>query len=131
MTNRLELLPRHRRTVKSILRLYVPGVEVWAYGSRVRGDCYDGSDLDLVLRGPGLAEISYSRLAALRRAFSASTIPIIVEVRDWAAMPSVFHREIESLHMVLVPRTEARTSDRTNCQPAAAKLEERAAGSQP
>ena len=101
MTDRLELLPRHRRMVQSILRLYVPEVEVWAYGSRVRGDCYDGSDLDLVLRAPGLRKIHTSRMAALRRAFSDSTIPIIVEVRDWATIPSVFRREIERMHTVL------------------------------
>ncbi len=118
MTDRLELLPRHRRMVEAILHLYVAGVEVWAYGSRVRGDSYDGSDLDLVLRGPGLAEIPYSRLTALRRAFSDSTIPIIVEVRDWATMPAAYQREIERLHMVLVegggPRPNASAKGRSD-----------------
>ena len=104
--------------VEAILHLYVAGVEVWAYGSRVRGDSYDGSDLDLVLRGPGLAEIPYSRLTALRRAFSDSTIPIIVEVRDWATMPAAYQREIERLHMVLVegggPRPNASAKGRSD-----------------
>ena len=108
MTDRLELLPRHRRMVQSILRLYVPDVAVWAYGSRVRGDCYDGSDLDLVLRGPGLRKIPAPRVSALRRAFSDSTIPIIVEVRDWATLPSVFRREIERMHTVLTAGREPR-----------------------
>ena len=40
--------------LEEILREHVPGVEVWAYGSRVSGHSHGGSDLDLVLRGPEL-----------------------------------------------------------------------------
>ena len=43
--------------LEGILREHVPGVEVWAYGSRVSGHSHGGSDLDLVLRGPDLEEI--------------------------------------------------------------------------
>ncbi len=32
-------------------------IEVWAYGSRVNGAAHEGSDLDLVIRGPNLAPI--------------------------------------------------------------------------
>ena len=54
MTERLHLLLRHRERLEALLREHLPGVEVWAYGSRVNGRSHDGSDLDLVLRGPGL-----------------------------------------------------------------------------
>ena len=37
----------------------LPGVEVWAYGSRVSGLSHDASDLDLVLRAPGLQPIPH------------------------------------------------------------------------
>ena len=36
------------------VRVHLPGVEVWAHGSRVTGGRHGGSGLDLVLRGPGL-----------------------------------------------------------------------------
>ena len=54
MTERLHLLPRHRERLEALLCEHLPDVEVWAYGSRVNGQSHDGSDLDLVLRGPGL-----------------------------------------------------------------------------
>ncbi len=53
MTEQLHLSAKHRRSLESLLREHLPHVEVWAYGSRVTGRSHDGSDLDLVLRGPG------------------------------------------------------------------------------
>ena len=52
MVERLRLQPRHREQIEALLRQHLPGVEVWAYGSRVNGRSHDGSDLDLVLRSP-------------------------------------------------------------------------------
>ena len=57
MTDRLHLSPRHRAEIAALLRKHLPDVEVWAYGSRVTGRSHDGSDLDLVLRGPLLQRI--------------------------------------------------------------------------
>ena len=34
MTERLDLQPRHRKQIEAMLREQLPGVEVWAYGSR-------------------------------------------------------------------------------------------------
>ena len=85
-----------------LLHKHLPGVEVWAYASRVNGRSHDGSDLDLVLRGPKLAEIDISRLADFTEALQDSTIPFLVEVRDWARLPESFHHEIEREHVVLV-----------------------------
>ena len=85
-----------------MLHKHLPGVEVWAYGSRVNGRSHDRSDLDLVLRGPKLAEIDTSRLADFIEALQDSTIPFLVEACDWARLPESFHREIEREHVVLV-----------------------------
>lgn len=95
MNDRLELPERYRRQVEEILRDRIPDAEVWAYGSRVDGTSYEASDLDLVVRAPGLRPISAMDMEALREAFRESNIPIIVEARDWARLPTSFHREIE------------------------------------
>ena len=103
----------------------MPGVEVWAYGSRVNGRSHDGSDLDLALRGPGLEEIQADRLAGFVDALRDSTIPFLVDARDWARLPESFHREIQREHVVLVagdqddrlegnPRGSMRTSSPTS-----------------
>lgn len=102
MGDRLRLESRHREQIEALLRMHLPDVEVWAYGSRVNGCSHDGSDLDLVLRSPDLSPISYDVLSALRRAFNDSNIPILVEVRDWAQLPESFRREIERGYVVLV-----------------------------
>ena len=102
MTERLHLSLRHRQQIEALLRRHLPGVEVWAYGSRVSGRSHEGSDLDLVLRGFGLTKIEPSRLADFEEALRDSTIPFLVEARDWARLPQSFHREIERDHVVLV-----------------------------
>ncbi len=85
-----------------MLREHLPDVEVWAYGSRVNGLGHDGSDLDLVLRGPGLEKIPLERLMDFEEAVRESTIPFLVEARDWARLPERFHREIEREYVVLM-----------------------------
>ncbi len=104
MTERLQLSPRHREQLEALLCKHLPEVEVWAYGSRVDGRSHDGSDLDLVLRGPGLAEIDLTRLADFQQALHDSTIPFLVEARDWARLPERFHREIEGQYVVLLAK---------------------------
>ncbi len=104
MTDRLRLSPRHRSILKALLRNHLPDTEVWAYGSRVNGRGHDGSDLDLVLRGPACEEIPLERLMDFEDAVRESTIPFLVEARDWARLPERFRREIEREHVVLVGR---------------------------
>ena len=106
MADRLHLSDRHRRTLKALFNEHLPGVEVWAYGSRVNGGSHDGSDLDLVLRGPELEEIPAGRLAEFEEAVRKSTIPFPVEARDWTRLPDWFHQDIETEHVVLVVQPE-------------------------
>ena len=102
MDDRLSLLPRHRSTIEEILANCAPGVEVWAYGSRVNGRSHPGSDLDLVLRAQGPEPLPLKTLAALSKAFHDSTIPFFVETRDWAHLPESFRAEIERDYVVLM-----------------------------
>ena len=106
MSDRLDLPIRYRDQVEALLREHVPGIEVWAYGSRVNGESHDASDLDLVLRGPELKRIPGEQLADLNAALEDSNVPIIVQVHDWARLPESFHREIERAYVVLVEGKE-------------------------
>ena len=100
MAERLQLKPRHRRMLEGVLRAHAPGVEVWAYGSRLSGRSHGGSDLDLVLRAPGREEIPVGKLVELEDSLRESTIPFLVEARDWARLPESFQREIERDNVV-------------------------------
>ena len=101
MADRLDLPSRHRRTLEALLRRHLPDVEVWAYGSRVNERCHAGSDLDLAMRRPGLEKIPAEQLADFADAVRESTIPFLVEARDWARLPEQFRREIEERRIVL------------------------------
>lgn len=106
MTDRLHLLPRHRSVLEKILQVHLPGVEVWAYGSRVNGRSHDGSDLDLALRAPGLTKIPAEQIADFKDAIYDSTIPFLIEARDWARLPERFQREIERDYVIVHSDTE-------------------------
>ena len=108
--DRLHLLPRHREMLLALLQEHLPGIEVWAYGSRVNGQSHDGSDLDLVLRSPDLQEIPIGRVGDFREALQESNIPFLVEARDWARLPKGFHREIERGYVVLVEKEDGNTA---------------------
>ncbi len=113
MADRLHLQPKHRQMLESLLCKHLPEVEVWAYGSRVTGRSHDGSDLDLVLRSPGLGKIPVGQLGDFEEAVRESNIPFLVEARDWARLPERFHREIERGHVVLVEGSEDRAGEPT------------------
>ena len=107
MTDQLHLLPKHRDILQDLLRQHLPDVEVWAYGSRTNGQSHDGSDLDLVLRGPALKEISADQLGAFDDAVEESNIPFLVDARDWARLPKRFQREIERRYVVVAPKNDS------------------------
>ncbi|MFT4153743.1 MAG: nucleotidyltransferase domain-containing protein [Parafilimonas sp.] len=69
-------------------------IEVWAYGSRVNGTAHDGSDLDLVLffneQMPNPAAV----MNALAEKIRNSSIPILVEIRNWSQLPENFKKNI-------------------------------------
>lgn len=102
----LRLPPRYLAMVREVLREHLPGLEVWAYGSRVGGDSYEASDLDLVARQPGDLTRASPNLWAAQEAFVASDLPIQVQLVDWARIPDTFHDEIEAAYVVIQRPTE-------------------------
>jgi predicted nucleotidyltransferase len=74
---------------------------VWAYGSRVKNEASEGSDLDLVVMNPKDPMIPFESLCELRTAFSESNLPIYVDVMDWARIPDSFRKEISKAYVVV------------------------------
>lgn len=106
----LHLPPAYLKMVQDILHTHLPEAEVWAYGSRVNGDFYEASDLDLVARQPDDLTHRQTHLHDVIEAFSESNLPIIVQIVDWALIPAAFKEEILASHLVLaipqISRTE-------------------------
>lgn len=95
MAAHLQLAPRHLQLLRELLQAQVPQVQVWAYGSRVTGGAHEGSDLDLVLRNPTCLSVPCEGWLDLKDALQESSLPILVDVHDWARLPADFHRNIE------------------------------------
>jgi len=101
MPDAIQIEPRDLASVQRILAEQVPEYEVWAFGSRARGNAQKFSDLDLavVTRTP----LPLDRYLDLRAAFSDSRLPIRVDVVDLAAADAAFRGLIEGEHVVLAP----------------------------
>lgn len=98
MTKEIILPPEHLQLVLSLTQKHLPGVEIWAYGSRVQGSPRRYSDLDLVaFTEPGQS----SSVNDLREAFEESDLPIRVDLFPWDELPDSFHHEIERGYAVL------------------------------
>ena len=89
----LDLEPRHLAEVRRILKLHVGGLEVWAFGSRVRGGAKPHSDLDLAVmtKAPLPMEITVD----LENALAESDLPFKVDVLYWDETSDTFRRLIE------------------------------------
>lgn len=101
MSHTLYLREQDRRRLTQLLAKYLPDVTAWVYGSRVKGDAHEASDLDIVLRSPDLKPIPIMALEDFLAAVQDSNIPILVEARDWARLPPSFHQEILKHYVVL------------------------------
>jgi len=100
----LDLPERWKAQLQEIMAQYAPTFEVWAYGSRVTGQCHEASDLDVVLIHPTHPDTkTCETLAALKEALSQSDIPITVDVMDWARLSPEFHQQINRQRVKLFP----------------------------
>lgn len=97
----IRLTAIERKIVLSILQQYVPEYEVWAFGSRVKGNAKPYSDLDLavITKQP----LSLETHANLVDAFSESDLPWKVDIVDWAATSENFKHIIQQQFEVLQP----------------------------
>lgn len=97
----LHLPDKYAQEVHRLLKLHIPRAEVWAYGSRVQGDFYEASDLDLVARFPPSDKPELFRLSEVTEAFQESNLPILVQIVDWDRIPQAFRDEISAGYVVI------------------------------
>ena len=91
----IDLSPAHLEIVRAVLLHGVPGVPVYAFGSRATRRARKFSDLDLALV-PEQA-LDWRVLARLREAFEESDLPITVDVIDWTQVGPEFKKQVGPL----------------------------------
>lgn len=80
------------RVVRAILRRWVPGLRVVAYGSRTRGRARKFSDLDLAV----VAEqpVGVRTMALLADDFTRSNLPMRVDLAEWRDFSADFRAAV-------------------------------------
>ncbi len=96
---RLNVSPEHLNQIKAILKQNAPNLEVWAYGSRINDSCHDASDLDLVIRNPNNLQKPMDNLSQIKQSFIDSNLPFLVDLMDWASLPTSYREEINKRHL--------------------------------
>lgn len=97
----LDLTPEQLEVTRAILRRRVPGVPVWAFGSRVTGKARKYSDLDLAVGND--RPLPLAVLAELENDFSESDLGFRVDVVDWVSANEEFKAAVgERMELVVV-----------------------------
>lgn len=99
----IDITPKQRENVCSILATHFPDTEVWAYGSRVHWNATSSSDLDLVVFSSDT-----SGLANCRDAFAESSLPFRVDLFLWDEIPENFQDRIKQEYAVLISKKEVK-----------------------
>lgn len=98
----IDLSEEQLATVRRILSATGINGEVWAYGSRVKGDARKYSDLDLVVKAD--RHIEQAALFGLKDAFETSDLPFRVDVLDWNRISDEFRNRILENYTVILQK---------------------------
>ncbi|WP_417707778.1 nucleotidyltransferase family protein [Rheinheimera aquimaris] len=95
----LQLSDSEWQQVSAILQRHLPNNEVWAFGSRVKGNAKPYSDLDLAIISD--TPLPLTLLAEVAEAFSESDLPWKVDLVDWATTSERFRQVIAEQKLIL------------------------------
>ena len=93
-----DISANHLSMLREILNKYIPGVQVWAHGSRVKQAAKAYSDLDLVVFS---SPSQSAKVSALREELLESDIPFLVDIMVWDEIPESFRRIVEESYFVI------------------------------
>jgi predicted nucleotidyltransferase len=105
MTAAIDITAEQRETLLALLRRFVPGVAVWAYGSRVKRSARPNSDLDLVAF---TTPEQRQRVAELKEELDESALPFLVDLHVWDEVPERFRDIIRKEYVELQEAGERR-----------------------
>lgn len=98
LTIALDILPVDLELLHRLMDKHLPGVEVWAYGSRVQGNAGTYSDLDLAVFLPAAR---WAEMGGLKEALEESNLPFRVDLHLWEELPAWLKERIRRRHQVL------------------------------
>ena len=96
--NHLQLSDAQHAMLLGLIAQHVPHLQVWAFGSRVKGTARSSSDLDLVFFAK---ESDKPKLMLLREALEESLLPCAVDMLVWQDISPDFQQHIQAQYQVL------------------------------
>lgn len=110
----LGVRPDQWEIIRGLLNKHVPQFEVWAFGSRVKGNRWANqvkpfSDLDLCIITDH--PLTLEELTAITDDFSDSDLPWKVDIVDWATTSEHFRKIIEANKAILQTAKPRKVSD--------------------
>lgn len=96
----IDIEEQHLSTLKSIFQQLIPGIPVWAFGSRTKETAKPYSDLDLVIVGEN--RIPQALYYQIKDAMEESDIPFKVEILDWHRLSQSFRDIIQQHYEILI-----------------------------
>lgn len=103
LKQQIELSAKQMQELKHLLQEYLPGVEVWAFGSRVKGTAHPVSDLDIVIFAGDNCRIAVEEL---REALQQSDLPFRVDMHVWDDLPETYRETIREQPTVRISESE-------------------------
>ena len=111
MTAAIDITGPQRKALLAILRRFIPGVVVWAYGSRVKFTARPNSDLDLVVfTTPAQRHV----VSELKDELAESDLPFLVDLHVWDEVPEKFHDIIRKEYAVVQEAKDAAKKSATS-----------------
>ena len=98
----IDLEEQYLEEIQRILAVKVPDCEVRVFGSRVKGKAHKFSKLNLALVGK--EKLDWRKIELLKDVFSATDIPIIIDVIDFNAISDEFKAIIEHNYEIIQNR---------------------------
>lgn len=98
VTEAIDLTAEQQSTLRALLRQFIPGIAVWAYGSRVRWTARPNSDLDLVAF---TTPAQRRQVSGLKDALAESNLPFPVDLHVWGDVPERFREIIREDYVVV------------------------------
>lgn len=97
--NELSIEPKYFEELIKILEDFCPDCLVLAYGSRINKKSHEGSDLDLAIKNFPAGK----NLFELKKLFSESNIPFLIDVNIYENLPLSFQNEIDKNCIKIYP----------------------------
>ncbi len=95
---KIDICPSDLETLQDLLKKHLPGIVVWAYGSRVKFTSRPSSDLDLVAF---TGKEESLKLLSLSEAIEEALLPFRVDLLSWSDIPDNFKKNIESNYVLI------------------------------